>query len=66
MMVAGLLGLVTFFILIEARYFRNREPWTSASLVLLGRRRRDRRVRRGGFLLQAFHYAKYARTDQKR
>jgi hypothetical protein len=66
MMAAGLLGLVAFFYLNGGRYFRNREPWTSASLVLLDRRCRDWRMRRCGFPIRAFHHAKYARTDQKR
>ena len=66
MMVAGVLDLVTFFYLDSSRRFRNREPWTSASLVLLDRRCRDWWMRRGGFPLRAFHHAKYARTDQKR
>ena len=65
-MLAGLLGLVTFFYLDSGRHFRNREPWISASLVLLDRRCRDWWMRRGGFPLRAFHHAEYARADQKR
>src|SRR5882724_4449226 len=47
-----------FFYLDAGRHFRNREPWTSASLVLLDRRRRDWWMRRGSFPLRAFHHAK--------
>ena len=66
MMVAGLLGVVTFLSLASGRHFRNREPWSRASLGLLDRRCRGWWMRRGGFPLRAFHHAEYARTDQKR
>ena len=64
MIVAGLLGFVTFFIFFRPPFSQSRAlEWRF--IGLLDRRCPGWRIRRRGFPLRPLHHAEYARTDQQ-